>query len=306
MSLLRCSKPHVSTWRRGLTLLELIVALGILAVLSTIAVQALDPLADQARYEATQRLLNDLRIATIGTAHARHADGQPMVTGFLADTGSLPTAMSDFDTLPAGRIPFGMQNFDSDRDTFNDVSLGSGWRGPYLHRGAGQVDFLDGWGRLPLINPDGGDFDFVSLGSDNDSLPPEDGYAGDVKVTMLPSDYETTVTFRLFAIDGILGTRINPVPLGAEQLGVLIYAVNANGGTTGAVEERLLPVASSGSFEVSRPNFLHGRAAARAVLWLDIDADDLFEFGEVLELSSYVHYFTVTSAVDLRIELELR
>jgi type II secretory pathway pseudopilin PulG len=70
-----------------LTLLELIVALGILAVLSTIAVQALDPLADQARYEATQRLLNDLRLATVGSTHARHTDGQPLVTGLLADTG---------------------------------------------------------------------------------------------------------------------------------------------------------------------------------------------------------------------------
>lgn len=306
MSLLRCSSPHASTWRRGLTLLELIVALGILAVLSTIAVQALEPLADQSRYEATQRLLNDLRLATIGTAHARHTDGQPLVTGFVADTGSLPTAMSDFITLPAGLIPFTNFTFDSDRDAVNDVSLGSGWRGPYLHLGAGQVDLLDGWGRIPLINPDGGDFDFVSLGSDNDSLPPEDGYAADVKVTILPSDFETTVTFRLFAIDGILGTRIDPAPTGEQQLGVLLYAVNAYGGTTGAVEELLLPVASSGSFEVSRANFVHGRAAARGVLWVDTNADDLFDIGESLVLSSYIHYFTVTSSVDLRIELELR
>ncbi len=306
MSLSPCNRARMRRCRDALTLLELIVALGILAVLSTVAVQSLDPLADHARYEATQRLLNDLRFATAGNSSTRATDGQPLVSGFLADTGSLPISMSDFSTLPLGMIAYSVQTFDSDRNAVDDVSLNSGWRGPYLHLGAGQVDFLDGWGRVPLIDPDGGDYDFVSLGADNDSVLPEDGYDADLKVTILPTDYSSTVTFRIFAIDGFLGSRIDPSPIGTQQLGVLLYAINANGGTSGAVEELLLPVASSGSFEVSQSNFTHGRAAARAILWSDDNADDLFDVGESLVLSSYVHYFTVTNAADLRVEMELR
>lgn len=78
MLLSRCVRLHRN--RRGLTLLELIVALGILAALSTIAVRAIDPLADQSRYEATQRLLDDLRDATVGSALARQVNGQPIVS----------------------------------------------------------------------------------------------------------------------------------------------------------------------------------------------------------------------------------
>ena len=63
--------------RRGLTLLELVVVLGILAMLSTIAVRSLEPIADQARYEATQRVLNDLRFAAVGDNSQSTTSGRP-------------------------------------------------------------------------------------------------------------------------------------------------------------------------------------------------------------------------------------
>lgn len=292
--------------RDGLTLLELVVALGILAVLSTVAVRALDPLANQARYETTQRVLHDLRVATVGNMDAKQLNGHPIVSGYLADTGVLPNSLSDLTVRPVGIYAYSLQAFDSDRDSVNDVSLSSGWRGPYLQFGAGQNSVVDGWGRPPLIDPDAGDFDFTSLGADGDSTPPEDGYLADLSVTMPSSVFTANIVLRLFAIDGTTGTRIDPAPTGLEQLGVMLYSINGNGGTTGSIEEEILPVSATGTFEVSKANFIHGAAAARGFLWVDSDSDDVLDTGEVIVRSSYVHYFTVVGGVDSRIEMELR
>ncbi len=302
MLLSRCVRLHRS--RRGLTLLELIVALGILAALSTIAVRAIDPLADQSRYEATQRLLDDLRDATVGSALARQINGQPIVSGYLADTGSLPTNVSDFLSMPAGLIAHQIQSFDSDRDSINDVILASGWNGPYVLRGAGQTELLDGWGRPPLIGSDGGEFALVSLGCDNDSVLPEDGYQADLKATIPASRFSSSATFRLFAIDGNTNTRIDPSPSGLQRLGILLYAVNANGGTSGAMEEVTLNV--DGSFEASQNAMIHGPAAARGILWSDTNSDGQLDSGEPISLRSFVHHFMVTGDANLRIEMELR
>lgn len=291
----------------GLTLLELIVALGVLAVLSSMAVRALDPLADQARYEMTQRLLNELRDATLGDTDMNPIDGQRLVSGFLADTGSLPASIDNLITKPAGLAAYSLQSFDSDRDTVNDVSLSSGWRGPYFQLGAGQSSVLDGWGRSPLVDPDAGDFDFTSTAADDDSIAPEDGYLADLKVTIPSTNFTANlVVFRLFAIDGTTGTRIDPAPTGLEQLGVVLYSVNGNGGTDGTIQEVTLPVAATGTFEASKSNFIQGVAAARGFLWTDTDSDDVFDVGETVVLSSYVHYFTVIGGIDRRIEMELR
>ena len=304
MSPYRCGESLRA--RRGLTLLELIVSLGILAVMSTIVVTSLDPLADQARYEATQRLLVELRRSVVGDAAQRQINGQPIITGYLADTGTLPLALTDLTSQPIGLAAYAVQSFDSDRDLVDDVRLTSGWRGPYLQFGPGQTALVDGWGRSLLINPDGGEFDFTSLGSDTDSAAPEDGYRADLSVVMPQVQYRSDAVFRLFAIDDDTGARIDPSPSGTEQLGVMLYAVGVAGGTTGAIEEVTLPVAASGSFEALKSNLPHGTAAARAVMWSDADADDQLDAGEAVLRSSYVHYFTIVGGADVRIEMELR
>lgn len=300
---------RLSYWllaHRGLTLLELVVALAVLAVLSTVAVQALDPIADQARYESTRRVLDELRDVTVGSSTAKQANGLRIVSGFIAHTGTLPSDLDDFLSLPVGLAGQSVQSFDSDRDTVDDVTLTSGWAGPYLNLGAGQTAVVDGWGQSPLIDPDGGVFDFTSLGSDNDSVVPESGYRADLSVTIQSDEYLSTVVCRLFEIDGITGTRIDPSPGVTEQLGVLFYGVNLAGGTTGAIEEVLLPVAAAGTFEASQANMVHGAAAARGILWTDTDLDQELDALETVSKKSYVHYFTVVGEADLRIEMELR
>ncbi len=289
----------VKRWhRQALTLLELVVVLGILAVLSTVAVRSLEPIADQARYEITQNLLNDLRLATMGTDQHK--------SSFLYDTGALPGDADALLVRPSSLIPYAMQTFDSDRDTVNDVTLSSGWNGPYLQLGAGVNEVLDGWAATPTLVSNAGDLEIISLGSDGDSLSPEDGYRADLTVTIQTREYLGTVVFRLFAIDGMSGLRIDPNPVGTEQLGVLFYGVNAAGGADGSIAEQMLIVPNSGTFEYRRSNTLCNTVAARAIQWDDADNDDILDVGESIVKRSYVHYRQVHPTVDTRVEMELR
>ncbi|MDX1928676.1 MAG: hypothetical protein SFV81_19260 [Pirellulaceae bacterium] len=295
MSHSRCVKPLS---RLALTLLELVVVLGILAVLSTVAVRSLEPIADQARYEMTQTVLNDVRLATLGSGEADSC--------FLRDTGVLPGDVDDLSIRPAALIAHAVQSFDSDQDAVNDVTLSSGWNGPYLQLGAGLSEVLDGWGATPNLVANSGELEIVSLGSDGDSIAPEDGYRTDVTATIQTREYLGNITFRLFAIDGLSGLRIDPSPTGTEQLGVLFYGVNAAGGTDGSIAQQMLIVPNSGTFEHRRTNTLCRAMAARAIQWDDTDSDDIFDVGEALIKKSYVHYPNLHPASEARVEMELR
>lgn len=324
MSLSRCAKPCLQprtdfVWStashlrkrssappRGLTLLELVVVLGILAILSTAAVRSLEPLAAQSRYEATQRVLNDLRVASASDSSSQNIGGARVIGGYIADTGTLPTSTDDLLSCPAGISNHAIQTFDSDRDATDDVTLSSGWKGPYLQLGAGQTDIVDGWGRAPIFSTSGTTVDIASLGSDGDSIAPEDEYRADLTVSVPLRDYAGDIVFRLFAIDTMSGSRIDPTPAGTEQLGVLFYGVNAAGGTAGQIEEQLLIIANSGSFEYRRSSTFQGMVAARAIQWDDVDSDDVLDAGETIVKKSYVHYPAVNSAMDVRVEMELR
>ncbi len=297
------AKPFL---RQALTLLELVVVLGILAVLSTVAVRSLEPIADQARYESTQTVLNDLRLATVGVtvgATSRSAS-------FIGDTGSLPSDVDALLVRPVSLVAYSLQSFDSDRDAVNDVSLSSGWNGPYMHLGVGLSGVLDGWGGGPVFAASSGNLNLTSLGSDRDSIAPEDGYRADLSVTIQNRDYQGDVVFRLFAIDTLNGLRIDPVIVPSlvlrPKLAVLFYGVNATGGSNGAIAEQTLIVPNTGSFDYRRANTLCGAFAARAVYWNDTDNDNRLDVGETVVKKSFVHYSVAHPATDVRIEMELR
>ncbi len=157
--------------QRGLTLLELLVVLSILAVLSTVALTSSSGIADQARYEATQRTLENIRDAVIGPANQRDADGSLLVTGFVADMGRLPLATSEpvtggnvftlrelwenvNDVAPHAVRPATAANVDDDPEADAEVYLATGWRGPYLQLSPGNEVLRDGWA-AELVTPDG-------------------------------------------------------------------------------------------------------------------------------------------------------
>ncbi|MFO0942145.1 MAG: prepilin-type N-terminal cleavage/methylation domain-containing protein [Pirellulales bacterium] len=292
--------------RFGLTLLELVVVLGILAVLSTVAVRSLEPLADQARYDYSKQLVLDLREAIAGPSRTSIARNGQSVSCFVFDTGSLPSDANDLLDRPVTIVNRSTQSFDSDRDSINDVTLSSGWNGPYVTLGPGVSTIIDGWGFDPSLSESSGSLTITSYGSDGDSAGLEDGYRQDISVTILPDDYLGTVVFRLYSIDSQNGSRIDPNPSGNEQLAVLFYGVNSTGLNTGAVAEQMLVVNNAGPFEYRRSNTVAGQIAARAILWDDADSDDVLDLGETILKKSLVHYIFAQPRVETRVEMELR
>lgn len=219
----------------GLTLLELLVVLSILAVLSTVALTSSSGLADQARYEATQRTLENIREAVLGPANLRDTDGTLLYTGFVADTGRLPRAVAIGPVLTLAELveqPAGMDAYDVLQATSanivvepplvaadeqdSEVVLGVGWRGSYLRLTPGNILPRDGWGAQlvtqvvadPLI-PDSlldtangvvaaGDpiEQIVSYGRDG-AVGGAEAYDDDLNVAFAPSSHEAELTVQV-------------------------------------------------------------------------------------------------------------
>ena len=146
----------------GMTLVELLVVLAILALLTTVAVTSSDVFLSQGRYEATARTLTDIQEAVLGPPNARQADGTLIATGFVADVGRSPLCTaadsaggpSELWVQPAGVAAFSLVQ--SANDT--DVVVPCGWRGPYLRLAPGQTSVHDGWGNpMNLFSDTAGD-----------------------------------------------------------------------------------------------------------------------------------------------------
>ena len=150
--------PTIVTKRSGFSLIEMVIALAILAAATTIAIRATSGLQDQARYQATARSLNNIQDAIIGPPSARGPNGSAIVSGFVADIGRLPQfATSSADPLflsgtadPLSELtlnPNGIPAFAYYSSNIDPtVSIGVGWQGPYLRLGAGPTFVRDGWG----------------------------------------------------------------------------------------------------------------------------------------------------------------
>lgn len=172
--------------RRGLTLIELVVVLTILAVLSVTVLSATSGLADDARFDASRRTLEGLRGAVLGSSPSDRG-GVDGFRGFVADMGRLPRVGTDLEPrelLVAPAAPrFGPATPEGD----GDLVLSCGWRGPYLRLPIGAGEIRDGWGRpFRLLDEDGLEVDaqgdsigsIVCLGSDD--LAGGSGYAIDL------------------------------------------------------------------------------------------------------------------------------
>lgn len=164
-------RQSASRTRTALTLLELLVVLVILAIVATVAVNSLQPRVESARFEQTQRQLNQVTDAILGPRQARLPDGTPMVTGFVADIGRLPViqnSTNDFDQETGNRIdgggrelselwsdqsglaetyPFQFRSGPQSPVDYSDVQLPCGWRSPYLHLPMGLNSLRDPWNR---------------------------------------------------------------------------------------------------------------------------------------------------------------
>lgn len=147
-----CMKSKkLSSRRHGLTLVELLVVLVILAIMTIIAVQSTDYLVDQARFDGTQRTLQNVQNAVLGAPNQTQADGTPLLFGFQADIGRPPVVDATLqmsELWVQGALP-NYQPIGTTDTNNTDVAILAGWRGPYLRLPSpnpqGQFVY-DGWG----------------------------------------------------------------------------------------------------------------------------------------------------------------
>lgn len=113
--------------RVGFTLLEMLVVVTIMAVLATLAVQSLEPVAQKSRIETTERTLDSMQKSLLTITQS---SGSTSVSGFVADLRRLPTTLAELSV-----------------NAYSDSS----WQGPYLTVPGNTPIIIDGWNRSPRI-----------------------------------------------------------------------------------------------------------------------------------------------------------
>lgn len=223
--------------RRGLTLLELVVVLVIMSALAGVAIRMTGRVADQSRYEATQRTLEEVRDAIVGPTVAPTTEASAAVASFVADVGRPPTGLDEllanvnnlplFEVIPAADTG----------QPHADVLVPRGWRGPYVRLPVGAATIRDGWGRDLVTTVDGSTSlltQMASLGADGllDTVGGTSDYNRDSIVEFPPAAYRgVMITGKVYKLvsgermpptGGVLTiTLFSPDPSGAAPRGVL-------------------------------------------------------------------------------------
>ena len=148
------------------------MVLVILAVVATVAVQALQPKVDSARLQQTSDTLSQVKLAVAGSVQS---DGQQIISqgGFVADMGRLPSGSSvtignplqlqldptsethsaelselwDDQSPLALQYPYQFRSGPKSPVDLSDIQLACGWRGPYLDLPVGSGRLTDAWNR---------------------------------------------------------------------------------------------------------------------------------------------------------------
>lgn len=135
--------------RKGLTLLELLLVIFILSLVALSAVSLTNFADEQIRFDENRTRLAEIRRAVIGNPD-RTVNGEPAVSGFVADVGRLPNTLDELVQQPPGVPTWHYEPA---------VGQWSGWRGPYLptviEQSTGIKAYRDGWGTPsdPSITP---------------------------------------------------------------------------------------------------------------------------------------------------------
>lgn len=139
--------------QKGFTLVEVLTVMLVLIAVASVTIETASTLAFQGRDEITKDRYAKIKAAILGNP-AIVVNGQPNISGFVADVGRLPFALQE---LLDG-------NFCTDTGYFNssDCTTNGGawaptpnWKGPYISStqpATGTNALSDGWGNTGLGN----------------------------------------------------------------------------------------------------------------------------------------------------------
>ncbi|MDZ4097352.1 MAG: type II secretion system protein [Methylophilaceae bacterium] len=148
---------------RGFTLVELLLVIFLLSSLALVTTLFVDNANEQYRFETTKTRLEQIRRAIIGDS-SRTLNGQPEISGFIADMGRLPENLQELVEPPADEEQlWGIT--DIEVGTVVVGTLNGGWRGSYLEAiqesgVSGVRAYRDGWGN-PDVAGDEANFGWV-------------------------------------------------------------------------------------------------------------------------------------------------
>jgi prepilin-type N-terminal cleavage/methylation domain-containing protein len=195
---------------RGFTLLEIVIALGIIAILAAAATPMILQRMMEARNSATLQEAQALYEAMVGRA------ADPGSFGFVGDMGRLPASFEQL-VQPAGLPAYTVQTV---------RGVGMGWKGPYIGTGASADDFLtDAFGR-PYTG--------ASAGQVRSAGP--DGIAGNADDIVYPPA-PMGITGRVHvSVKTMVGNKIVNDPAG-----YVVDLYYSNGGTQAVVRDSTAP-----------------------------------------------------------------
>ena len=173
-------KLRLAATTYGFTLLEMLLVVFLMGMLAVAATAMVDNADEQQRFELTRSRLQQIRYAIVGDT-SRTLNGEPVISGFVADMGRLPNNLQELVEL-GSQPPW--QSIDLSSVTPGVTGqIWGGWRGPYLDATpelGSNSTFRDGWGvsvspvlpnygwqvALSGTSPDHTDINVQSLGAD--------------------------------------------------------------------------------------------------------------------------------------------
>lgn len=174
--------------QQGFTLLEMLLVIALLGMMALTATALVDNVDEQSRFDVTKSRLQQIKTAIVGDS-TRTLNGEAEISGFVADTGSLPNCIR---ALIDGKCNDGdPEPLDWSLDPYAQVW--SGWRGPYLQVSpeSSGVTFRDGWDN-PVIAGDA-NYGWKGYGVANEAVTLQsfglDGVVSDGSLNVYNADY---------------------------------------------------------------------------------------------------------------------
>ena len=201
--------------KRGFTLIELVVALGVIAIVTHLAVRELTKFGEAKLTKAADAQLEEVRSAAVA---------------FLADTGRLVRAedgtLSELWQMPTNLTAYAARSVKAGDKT---VYVPSGWRGPYLKLPLGKSSLRDAWGNA-LEYRTGDEYERLSLSNGFAVAVSHYGPSALLKdrrkLSLLPEGGATSsVVMLVLKEDGVLDNP-NIVAFGPDGKGGVVSATN--------------------------------------------------------------------------------